>query len=275
MYIPPAATPANALKSTPLRLGLQGVAGVGKTWSALTFPNPVYCDIDNKLKGYLEQNPSSSFPVLQFWNRDFIVNTCKCSNSEGKDNPKHPPNMRDAFKYWLTEEGSKLTTDQTLIIDSWTSLQTGFDLQSRLQHEVVYSKKTGEVDTFAFWGKKKSYSTEITDLIKRLSCNVILLCHEQYERDDDNKIIGIKVLMDGSFSYELPTQYTDWYRQRFFAEFKDAVAVYPKLTKEAYELSKGYMWQTEKDKYFQNACKSRKGIEFLVPATYESLKISV
>jgi hypothetical protein len=60
-------------------MGLQGPAGVGKTWGALTFPSPVYADLDNKLSGYLGQNPTSTFPVIQFWNGDFIVNKMKVS----------------------------------------------------------------------------------------------------------------------------------------------------------------------------------------------------
>ena len=43
---------ASELPSSPIRLGLQGLPGIGKTFGALTFPNVVYADLDNKMAGW-------------------------------------------------------------------------------------------------------------------------------------------------------------------------------------------------------------------------------
>jgi AAA domain len=274
MYTPPQAIAANKLPTSPRRLGIQGAAGVGKTFASLTFPNVIYADIDNKFTGYRAAHPECEVPTLPFWNRKFVTEVCKCFNNGNREETKYPPNTRDAVKYWIVEEASKLTPDQTLVLDSWTSLQIAFDIQSNLPHEQVRSPKTGELDTFAFWRAKKNYTRELTDALKRLSCSVVLICHETPDRDDDGKIIGIKVLMEGAGADELPTQFTDWYRQKYFAKFEDAIGVYPKLERSVYDLSKGYMWQTEKDKYFQTACKSNPKLAPLVPAVYSSLTIS-
>ena len=267
LYIPPASMLPSAYPASPTRMLLVGGAGRGKTFSAMTFPNPIICDLDNKLNGYKQFKPTHEFHAIPFWNTKFVTEVCKCNNAgPGKPfNPKYPANTRDAFKYWLIEEGPKLTKEQTLIVDSWTSMHTAFDLQSKLPHEVVWSTKTGQEDGFAFWGRKKQYSKEIVDALKALSCNVVVIAHETFERDENGRIIGLKALQDGSYADELPTQFTDVYRQHVFTKEEAA----KRGLKQDENIA--YWWQTDKDQYFTFACKSKPSLPAFVTADYSSL----
>jgi len=264
-YIPKGALEAKQYPSSPCRLLLVGLSGTGKTFSSLLdTPNPIIADFDNKLSGFRLAHPEIGFHAIPFWDMKFCVETMKCLNDEsGKpNNPKYPPNSRDAFKYWLAEEGLKLQPNQTFILDSWTSLQASFDTQSSLPHEIVFSKKTGEEDTYKFWGRKKNYARDVTTALKSLQCNVIVIAHETFERNDNGSVIGLKALMDGSYADELPSQFTDVYRQRIFTQEEAA-----KLNlKQA-----GYYWQTNKDQYFKFSCKANPKLNDYIPATWTSL----
>ena len=49
-YIPKGAVSLNTITVKPqIRLGLQGYSGTGKTWAALTFPNPIVLNLDRGL----------------------------------------------------------------------------------------------------------------------------------------------------------------------------------------------------------------------------------
>lgn len=265
---------------TPIRLMILGPPGVGKTFSALTFPNPIYGDLDNKLKGYRVWRPDHAFPVFPFWSRDFVEGVMKVGNVNGRIDPKYGPNVRDAFKKWLTEDGPKLAQDSTFVLDSWTSLQNFFDIQSQLPHEQVISPKTGKPDGFAFWGDKLKYCVEILKLLTNLKCNVVIICHEMPERDEDNRIIGIKPLMQGSGKDQMGKDATDVFRQRVLTKDTKGIPGYENKGESGNfvppegcsfnERGEAYVWQTCKDQHFQIACKSNPFFPNYVPATYES-----
>lgn len=265
LYKPKGAVESEDYPACHWRIMLVGLGGTGKTISAIRdTPNPVVCDFDNALGGFRKMFPDKQFQAIPFWDRKFVTEVMKCRNSDHgqPENMKHPPNARDAFKYWLSEEAPQLTGNQTLVLDSWTSLQAAFDVQSLQEHEKSYSKKTGEEDTRDFWGRKKNYARDITVALKLLPCNVIVIAHETYERNDNGSIVGIKAVMDGSFADELPTQFTDVYRQRFFTK-EEAATLNLK--------DSGYYWQAGKDQYFKFGKKSKPSLADYIPATWNSL----
>ena len=269
MYIPKDSMDVSALPKSPIRLGIMGPAGIGKTWSALTFPNPVVLDLDNKLGGYREAYPNVKFPVLPFWSRDFVENTLKVSNMGlGKPtDPKFPANARDAVDKWLTIEGPKLSPEQTLILDSFTSLNDAFTNQTSLPHEKEYTK-TGQEDGFAFWKKLLAYNTKICSLLKNLPCNVVAIFHELPERSEDGIVIGIKPLLQGQSADKIPGYFTDFYQQKYLVNDPQKPITYFKF--ENGERG-AYVWQTCKDRRFQIACKSLSKLPDFVRATYSSL----
>jgi hypothetical protein len=275
LHIPSKYINIKDLPISPIRLGIIGVPGAGKTWSALSFPNPVYVDFDNKTKGWRSSNPDKTPPVLPFWNKDFVVNQLGIKNYRApgqntytinKDEYTH--NVRDAFKKWLTEEAVKLTPEQTLIIDSFSSLNDFFDIQSKLPWEIVYSPKTGQEDGFAFWGLKLKYNTEINTSLKNLSCNVVSLFHEMPEKDEEGRVLGIKPLIQGQSADRTPKDYTDFFRQKVFNK---ADSDCPKEITWFTDKGEAYTWVTVKSKYLQIACKSNEKYPALMEANYSSL----
>lgn len=184
-----------------MRLALQGESGSGKSTSALTFPNPIVADFDHKLPCVCDTIP--------FWNPEFVYKLCPKKGTL-------PANTKSAFKKWLETNYALYTLDQTFILDSWTMLQGAFDRQTDL--EPSYTKgtitKAPEIDKWAFWKEKIQYSRNICELLQSMKCNVIVIFHEQREKDDEGRWLGkYRPLMAGQFCDILPTYFTDWYRQ--------------------------------------------------------------
>jgi len=270
-YVPTHAMSSDTMSQSPIRLGIIGVAGGGKTFSALTAPNPVVLDADNKLTGYRRSNPEHVFPVLPMWNRDFVVNKLGVKNKSTTNDDKYPHNMRDAVRLWLAQEAVQLTSEQTLIVDSMTSINdNGFDIQSNLPWEKCYSKKTGEEDAFVFWKLKLAFNNELNTLLKNLSCHVISIFHELPERDENGRVLGIKPLIQGQSADRVPGNYTDFYRQRVITRDMD-IKQFPGLSWTSENEREIYAWQTCKDKYFQIACCSNPKTPPYVRANFKSV----
>jgi hypothetical protein len=75
--------------------------------------------------------------------------------------------------------------------------------------------------------------------------------------------------MQGSFADELPTQLTDWYRARYFDKLDEAIK--EGVTKEVFEASKGYVWQSKKTSAYTFGIKTNQSLPDFVPANYQSL----
>lgn len=268
-------TQLNKLPPQPIRLGILGAPGEGKTWSGLTFPNPIVLNLDNKLGGYQAAHPESTIKVVNF-DENLVVNILKCSNMgfNKPNNPQYPLNVRDAVKKWLTQFGPTLGSDSTLILDSWSTLQNKFDGQSQLPHEIVVSR-SGEEDKFAFWRLKQKYAKDITDLLKTLKCNSVTTFHEVPEYDEDGRITGkLKPVMQGGFAAELAGHFSSFYRQICVTkDMKNYDKIKAALGRDI-NGEREYLWQTQSNSVF-TACAGIPNLPTLVPATYQSLvKIS-
>src|ERR1043165_6654581 len=122
------------------RVGIQGYSGTGKTWSALTFPNPVVINIDRGLGAHIGRTDVIELP---FYSAEF----CKKVNRNHKDEKT----LQDTIIYWLLNEGKKLERDQTLIVDGGTGLQNSYHKWYSVNQ--VYTK-LGKVDDYAEWKLK-------------------------------------------------------------------------------------------------------------------------
>ncbi len=246
MFTPQYAT--NIAPYPQFRVGIQGAPNTGKTWSALSFPNPLVINYDNKLGAHTHRTDVKQLP---FYDPNFITDVLK---KVGK-----PPPRAGALVSWLRDEGHKLETDQTLIIDSWTMLVNAYHIELDANYP---RDKKGEKDTYAYWRMVKQFASTICEYLKGLSCNVVVLCHETIERNDDGKPTGKnKLLMTGSFSDELAGHFTDWFR---------AVVDPTKDRPNNISPDVRYFWQTKGDATFDGGC-SVPGIDKLIPAHYNSL----
>jgi len=250
MHIPTNAQKMSSLDTYQIRLALQGASGTGKTYSALTFPNPIVIDIDNNLTAHTHRTDVHRLP---FKDTDWLKTWFKPSFAK----IEYP--IRDAVLEWITGEGRKLEKDQTLILDSWTTLQDNFDLQQDL--EKVYTK-TMEVDAYDFWDKKIEYSRKVVDTLGTLKCHVVVTFHEQDVRDAAGQLIGkVEPLMQGKFQKKLGLYFTDWFR--CIADNK----VDPKDIKKI--LGTTWWWQTASTKEVN--LKSRLAFPLLIEPNFTSL----
>ena len=272
LFIPPVSRSLDTYTKPNFRLGIQGAPGTGKTWAALTFPNPIVIDLDNKLGAHAGRKDVLAIP---FHSAKFITSELKTkegspiTNTSGRaNNPSFPPNRRDAVKYWLEENASKLTSDQTLVIDSWSSLIDGFFQQSQLPHEIVYTNR-GQLNDYAIWNQLCTYAIDIISILRGVTCNVVVTFHETADRGKDGELNGkLRPLMPGQYGDKIAGQFTNWYRQL-------AVGVLEKPDDPRSKvIGTKWLWQTQSDNLF-DACCDRVELPRYVPANYTSLISSV
>ena len=199
-YIPQIAQKPSS--NPQIRLGIIGASHTGKTTFASTFPNPIYADFDGNLSAF---SGRSDILVLPFTD----VEWCKSLVGRAPDDIKNIPHF--AFKKWLTSgDAMKLEPDQTLVLDSWTSLQDAFDQQMVLNPPKT---ATGALDPYEPWALKIDYSQSVMVTLKQLRCNVIVIFHEQDQKDQNGCIVGkIEPLMQGKFVKKLGLYFTDFFR---------------------------------------------------------------
>ena len=150
-------TLAEAKTEQQIRLGLQGFSGNGKTWSALSFPNPVVLNIDRGLKAHQGRSDVIEVPL---WD------SAVC----GKIVPAYNPSkLKDLLVAWLDKEGCQLDAEQTLVVDGLTGLQNAYHLWFRF-NQTQFLTSSGKVDAFAEWQVKKQYFGELMETFKRLRC---------------------------------------------------------------------------------------------------------
>jgi len=233
---------------TKIMLGIQGPANSGKTESLFTFPNLIVANFDNGLQRHPEFQNDLRFHDAK-WCKD---------NCAGREN------ARDAFEYWLEFKAKLIPSDWTLGVDTWTTLQDAFDIQT--DKEPVTTSK-GEVDEFAFWGRKQDYARNVINMLKNLPCNVVVNFHEQPERDKKGNLTGqVNPLMQGRFVDKIPIYFSDFFRMTIKEkkEKKDGKDVV---------VDTEWHWQVKSDAVFK--AKSRAMFDkttYFVPANYSSLK---
>ena len=255
------------LKDKPqIRLGLQGYPGTGKTWAALTFPNPVVMSGDRGLGAHLGRSDVLEVP---FYSRDF----CKTIL------PNNPDNKKDCLILWLEREGRKLEPDQTLILDSSTAIESWYHAEWRRNPAVT---KQGKIDDFAEWGIKNTYFGDLFDKLTELRCHVVYIAHEADKKDKDGSYSGkIRPLMTGQTADKMAGRFTDWFRQLTCDKPKETPAT-DKLRNwgmsssefsamcNTYPRNTIYYWQTESDDIFDGKCSSLVNFPRYLPASYAS-----
>lgn len=237
MYIPESSKNLKDLSFPQIRLGLQGESGTGKSFSALTFPNPFVVDFD----GSLTAHAGRDIPTAPFYDEEWVE---KYAGGAYKRQLQHVDafaNRRDALLHFLQKEALKFTKDQTLIIDSWSAVQLAFDNQTS-----KFPKKTkeGAVDDFAFWADKIEYSEKLCVFFMSVKCHVVVTFHEDPVRNKTTGELMSKIapLMQGKFVVQLKRFFTDFFRTVVQVEKDPATGQEKKAPT--------FLWQVRSDNKF-------------------------
>lgn len=203
MYSPSYGTKLSDITDFQIRLGLMGPSGTGKTTSMLMFPNPVVINIDNLLLAHRHRTDVIDLP---FWDKDWITNKLGYKYS---NNILYP--IRDAVLWFLRNEAIKLQVDQTLCLDSWTTLQAEFDKQQELE---PVRTSTGAINDYGFWDKKIDFSEAVLTALKNLRCHVVVTFHEQdvYAGSSNKVLARVEPLMQGKFVKKIGLFFSDFYQ---------------------------------------------------------------
>jgi|SRR3984957_10185805 len=271
IYTPPNCTTLAASKyKQQLRLGIQGFPKTGKTWSALTFPNPIVINMD---RGLAAHEGRSDVIEIPFYKTEFCGNRFE---------------VKDKLVKWLEKEASNLTEEQTLIFDGFSSLEIAYHIWFSVnQHNFL--TKQGKVDDFAEYQVKKKYFAELHEIFKSLKCDLIAITHESERADkptpgQPSSYNGkIRPLLTGAYGDMIVKDYSDWYRQHSADKPKDFSNITPdtlfnwgcktleefKLLISQFETNTVYFWQTAGDDKFDGGTSLINCPRFL-PANYQS-----
>jgi len=218
IYLPPGCKPLSETGlSDQIRLGIQGFPNTGKTWAALTFKNVIVLNLNRGLKAHQGRSDVIEVP---FYKREFAKRE----------------EVKDKVVTWLENEASKLTADQTLVIDGLSDLEIAYHIWFAYNERDIAVTKSGKINDFAEWQIKVKYFNEIGFNLMSLKCDVILICHEA-ERPDKPVTVGqpgqytgkIRPVLTGQAGDVIIKDYTDWFRAHCQAKPKD----YSKVTDES------------------------------------------
>ena len=275
IYIPPGCYSLD--KDTAIqqvRLGIQGLPNTGKTWAALTFPNPIVMNLNRGLKAHQGRSDVIEIP---FYKPEF-------------GGQRHE--VKERIIDWLDREISKFTVEQTLVVDGLSDLEQVYHTWYAMNESKVATSSSGKLDSFIQWNLKEKFFNEITSNFKyNTKCNIVLICHEQ-DQPDRITTVGqpagysgkIRPLMTGKVKDSIDKDYTDWFRAHVSAKPTDYKSISPeslvnwgmKTTDEfkamcdTFQGPTIYYWQTVGDDLFNAKSGSLIGQPKFIPANYTS-----
>lgn len=232
-----------------IRLGIQGPPGCGKTYAAMSFPNPVVANWDKGLQEF-----AGSISILQY--RLYSPEWIKDKLGIGPDmsHGKAYPNYETVIRKLFSEHLCKLESNQTLIWDSYTSFANAF--YSWNFSEKWYTKK-GEEDVYEYWSKWVDVQKALHSGFQSLKCNVVVIFHSASVRDPaTGKLLDKEQpLVQGKFVAELKGKYPFFFKQ---------------FVKQDTDGKLNWLWQTQSDNTFDAKCVLK--LPAIIPATYDSFK---
>lgn len=227
----------NQFTQPKVMMAIQGPGGSGKTTSALTFPSPIIVAAFEP--GLEEHRHREDVFEVQFYNPEVTdqMNGGKYKAHATKSDAQS--NKKDAFIWWLKNEGLKIPKGNTFLLDSWSSMQDGFDIETTANPSIT---KKGSEDGYAFWAEKNEYSLEVMSFLYSMKCNVVVTFHEIQNRDKTTGALLEKIqpLMQGKFFTQL---------KRFFPYFYRMLSI-EKKDKEGKEVGCEFFWQIKSSNSF-------------------------
>jgi len=264
-----------------IRVALQGAGGTAKTWASTTFRNPIFISYDRGLSAHIGK------PIVEipFYDNKYIEKLSPRKapvyiDIRTNEQKPRPFDKKGALLKFLYGDATKLTNEQTLVLDGNTGIQAAF-------HSCYWTDpaidNNGKVKPFAEWGRKIDYYTEIMMCLKALQCDVVFIFHESPDRDDEGRLNGkVRPLLSGGYVDEISKEFTDWFRchavtkptkdeeQKFIDKYQINKATLLEWMKSTPDDHRSiYLWQTYADSF----CMAKTALinpPKFIPANYES-----
>jgi hypothetical protein len=278
MYTPTNAVTLEVATKQQIRLGIQGWAGVGKTWSALTFRNPIVMNLNRGLGAHAGRKDVIELP---FYSDEWLK---KLNPNFGMKTQNGEIMTKQVIEDWFMKEGPKLEADQTFVVDGQTDIQTVYH-KWWLKNPALTNQ--GKIDDFGEYKFKILFFSNIMDFLRSMRCDVVWICHEIEQKGKDGTLTGkIRPLLSGQFESQLAGNFTDWFRQHAKSKILNDAKITPELLAEwgmksvdEYKAMQNkftgntvYCWQTESDDTFDGKRSSLVNCPKYIPANWESFR---
>lgn len=194
-------------------------AKTGKTWGAGTWPRPNFIDFDGGMASIGQASWRARYGNRSVEYQTFIENTRNSLGIVTKHNA-----FDDACKYfdeWM--KPGKQDQFDTWVVDSVTALTLaalnksiillGTKALSVTSQTLERGLKTGAIyPVIQDWGAERSLVEQFMRMVKDSGKHVLMLCHEQEQKDGDGKLIGLEPLMTGKSKEVIPAMFDElWY----------------------------------------------------------------
>lgn len=202
-----------------------GQSKTGKTWGALTFPRPVVMDFDRGAA--TARNPEF---VKKYGLRKIFFETFLETNTS-KGIPLTHNAFDDACKFfdeWMKPSGKWRGVEvgrnqfDTWVIDSGTTLSEHAQYKAvivmggmKLSHTHSDAIKHGLlVPKIQDYGSERSLVEQFIDMVKSSGKNVVLICHEKEQTDDNGNVTAVVPLLTGKSTESVPLKFDEVYNLR-------------------------------------------------------------
>jgi len=187
----------NKLKNSVKRIVIYGPSGSGKTTFAGTFPNPVFIDLDNGMLSLQDKD-------IEYYTIDEKPTTDPDAIKILGDRLATKGDAYTKTVELLEHFLNTLDKDSTLVLDS-LSLFSDYALEKVLALESVKSPRIQD------WGSSQKLIEKTMQLLRQGQCNIIVIAHEQFVKDEDSGMISWLPLTIGKLASKLPLYFDEVY----------------------------------------------------------------
>lgn len=206
-----------------------GKAKVGKTFGAFSFPRPVWLDFDKGIATGVNElavtkygkDKLNAIEYEQFTERNMQRGIPITANA-----------FDDACRYF-DKKMKEASTFDTWVIDSGTTLfEVAMNKAIVVLGDLKISNTQKQGMQYGFkpskmqdWGAQRDMGEQFINMVKDSGKNLVLLCHEKEQLDDEGNIIGIVPLLTGKSDEAVPLKFDEVYRIKLSRKGTDWVRV--------------------------------------------------